>query len=56
MLVISRLKDQRVKIGEEVWVQIVSSREGGRVQLGIEAPKDVKIMREELLEKNNDAG
>jgi carbon storage regulator CsrA len=48
MLVISRRINERVRIGEEVWVSIVDLV-GGKVKLGIDAPRHVSIMREELL-------
>lgn len=47
MLVLNRKKDQRICIGEDVRVKVVAVN-GDEVRLGIEAPADVRIDREEL--------
>lgn len=47
MLVLSRYKDQRVFIGNDVVVTIVDVR-GDRVRIGIEAPPWVTVDREEV--------
>ena len=47
MLVISRKPNQSFQIGPDVWVHVVSVK-GCQVRLGIEAPKDVAIVRHEL--------
>ena len=47
MLVISRKAGQSVMIGENVTVKIVEVR-GQQVRIGIEAPPDVAVAREEL--------
>ena len=54
MLVLSRLAGERIRIGEDVWVSVqrIDHLNGqARVSLGITAPKDVVITREELIEK-----
>jgi carbon storage regulator len=48
MLVLSRLIDEVIVIGDDIRVTIVRV-EHGRVRLGIDAPRDVVIVREELL-------
>jgi carbon storage regulator len=48
MLVLSRKQDERLIIGENIVVKIVRVS-GGRVKLGIEAPAETTIRREELL-------
>lgn len=59
MLVLSRKTSERIVIGggtsgyPEVTL-IVVEIVGGRVKLGIEAPRDVRVMREELLPPNHD--
>lgn len=57
MLVLSRKKNERVLIGDDVIVTVVDIR-GNKVRLGIEAPKGVAIHREEVAEaiKRNSAG
>lgn len=49
MLVINRKSNESIIIGENIEI-IVSSVDGDRVKLCINAPKDVPIMRKELLE------
>jgi carbon storage regulator len=48
MLVLSRKEGERVFIGNSVVVTIVRVQ-GDRVRIGVEAPADVPVMREELL-------
>ena len=47
MLVLSRHKDSSVKIGPDVTVTVLSIRRQ-HVRLGIEAPKNVRVLRDEL--------
>ena len=47
MLVLSRKIGQRIQIGENIWISI-EEVVNGKVRVGIEAPKDVPILREEL--------
>jgi len=47
MLVLSRKKNERIVIGENVVVTVVEVR-GDRVRLGIEAPQEVPIHRSEV--------
>lgn len=47
MLVLSRKSDESIVIGGSVKVRIISVR-GNTVRLGIEAPKEVSILRSEL--------
>ncbi|MCF0234448.1 MAG: carbon storage regulator CsrA [Thermoguttaceae bacterium] len=49
MLVLSRYKDQSIYIGDDIVVTIVDVR-GDRIRLGIEAPADVPVHREEIYE------
>ena len=50
MLVISRKENQRIKIGDNIEIVIVSI-DKNQVKIGIEAPRDVQILRSELLEE-----
>lgn len=54
MLVLSRKTDESIVIGDDIIVKIVSI-EKGIVKLGISAPKEVSIVRNELLEDIKDA-
>jgi carbon storage regulator len=47
MLVLSREKDESIVIGENVKVKVLDVR-GGKVRLGVEAPKDVPVHRQEV--------
>ena len=47
MLVLSRRESERIKLGDSIIVTVI--RVGGdKVRLGIEAPLDVVVLREEL--------
>lgn len=50
MLVLSRKKGERITIGKGVQVCVVEVR-GDKVRLGIEAPPDVDVVRNELLDQ-----
>ena len=47
MLVISRDIDERIVIGDNIVVTVVDVR-GHKVRLGIEAPRDVSVHRQEV--------
>ena len=50
MLVLSRKAKERIKIGPDIFVSI--ERIGcGSVKVGIEAPKGIEIIREELVKE-----
>lgn len=51
MLVLTRKPNQTIHIGEGVKITVTKIK-GNTVQLGIEAPKEVSIVREELLERD----
>lgn len=48
MLVLTRRPGQSILVGEEIEVVVVRV-EGDRVVLGIEAPREVRVVRAELL-------
>jgi carbon storage regulator len=48
MLVLSRKLNESIIIGDQIRITVVGLR-GNHVRLGIEAPTDVAIVREELL-------
>lgn len=47
MLVLSRNPDEGILIGDNIRVSIVRVQ-GNKVRLGIEAPKDVRVLRDEV--------
>jgi carbon storage regulator len=49
MLVLTRKPEQSITLGGDIRIHILSV-EGDRVSIGVEAPKDVRIFRSELLE------
>ena len=47
MLVLSRRESERIRLGSSIVVTVVRVS-GDKVRLGIEAPRDVLVLREEL--------
>ena len=47
MLVLSRKKDEKIIIGDNITLMVIEIR-GDKVRLGIEAPKDVSVHRQEV--------
>lgn len=47
MLVLSRKESERIRLGNSIIVTIVRVS-GDKVRLGIEAPPDILVLREEL--------
>lgn len=48
MLVLTRKINERILIGDDITITVTAVRDKNTVQLGIEAPKYIKISREEL--------
>lgn len=55
MLMLSRKKGERIRIGDDITITVVEFRSGGKVRIGIVAPKDVPVHREEVYEAINGA-
>jgi carbon storage regulator len=47
MLILSRKVDERIIIGDDILVSIVDIK-GDQVKLGIQAPKEIKVYRQEV--------
>lgn len=47
MLVLSRKKSEKIKLGDSIEITIVRIS-GNKVRLGIHAPPDIEVLREEL--------
>ncbi len=50
MLVLSRKPGESLRVGSDVKITVVSTA-SGQVRIGIEAPADVEILREEVYER-----
>ncbi len=50
MLVLSRLPGEKIKIGDNIEISIVAIR-GNKVRVGINAPKEVPVHREEVYDQ-----
>jgi len=54
VLVVSRKVGQRILIGDKITVTVVKVS-GGGVRIGVEAPPEMSIIREELAERLREA-
>ena len=54
MLVLTRKPEETIHIGDDVVLRVIKVK-GNKVQLGIEAPKNIAVIRSELLEKDKQA-
>ena len=50
MLVLTRKKEEKIMIGDEIEIQVLSI-DGNQVQLGIDAPRSIEVHREEVYER-----
>ncbi|MCI5523008.1 MAG: carbon storage regulator CsrA [Treponema sp.] len=50
MLILSRKIDQKIRIGDEITLTIIEVH-GDQVKIGVEAPKNVKVFRQEVFEE-----
>ncbi len=48
MLVLTRKKGETIAIGDNIQIQVLSVK-GGQVRIGIDAPREVRVNREERL-------
>lgn len=53
MLVLTRKKGESILIGDNVEITVAEVEEG-RVKLGITAPKDVKVLRKEVIDETKE--
>ena len=49
MLILTRKKDEAIRLGEDIRIVLVQIK-GGQVRLGIECPSHMRVLREELYE------
>ncbi len=50
MLVLTRKKNERIRIAENIEITVVEIR-GGKVRLGIECPSEIPVHREEIYDR-----
>lgn len=50
MLVLSRTRDESIIIGDDIVVTVVDVR-GDKVRVGIEAPREIPVHRQEVYEQ-----
>lgn len=55
MLILTRCFGEKIVIGSDIVVTVIKM-EGKKVRLGIEAPKDVSIYREEIFKRLQEEG
>jgi carbon storage regulator len=53
MLVLSRKKGETIKIGDDIEITVVATA-NDQVKIGIQAPKNIEILRKELFEEIQD--
>lgn len=49
MLILSRKIDEKIKIGDDITITLIDIR-GEQVKIGVEAPKNVKVFRQEVFD------
>ncbi len=52
MLILTRRIDESIMIDDDIKIKVLGIR-GNQIRISIEAPEDVVIMREELLEEDS---
>ncbi|CDF58030.1 carbon storage regulator [Thermobrachium celere] len=50
MLILTRKQGEKIKIGENIEITILDISQGN-IKIGIEAPKNIKVIRSELLDE-----
>lgn len=50
MLILSRKKNEQIVISDDITITVLDV-EGEKVKIGIDAPKDIKVFRKELIEE-----
>lgn len=50
MLVLSRVTGESIKIGHDIEVKVLGVK-GNQVRIGVEAPKEIKVYRDEIYKR-----
>jgi carbon storage regulator len=53
MLVINRKRGESIRIGDDIVITVLEFRDG-RVKLGIDAPLEISVNRQEVLDRRKD--
>ena len=56
MLILQRNIGESLMIGDDIKITILGGNKGQQVRVGIDAPKDVSVHREEMYERIQDEG
>ena len=48
MLILTRKKGESIAIGDNIQIQVLSVK-GGQIRIGIDAPREIKVDREERI-------
>lgn len=51
MLILTRRVDETIVIGDDIYVTILRIDGGGQVRIGIKAPNNVRVNRQEIHER-----
>lgn len=51
-LILTRRPGEAIRIGDDIIVRVLRKPAGGRVKLAIDAPEGVKILREEVVDRD----
>jgi carbon storage regulator len=55
MLILTRKEGESLRLGDDITVTVVSVK-GGNVRIGIDAPRDLAVHREEIYDKISEGG
>ena len=55
MLILSRKQNETLVIRHDVRIKVLSVQ-GNQVKIGIDAPREVRILRDELIERDKNSG
>ena len=50
MLILTRSQGETICIGDDIWITVLGTN-GGQVRLGIDAPQNVEVHREEIYQR-----
>jgi carbon storage regulator len=56
MLVLTRRQSQKIFVGPDITVTVVAVDSSGRVRIGIDAPQDVVILRDDAVNRRGSEG